>query len=242
MIDKRRDESKSAAGDSDARTERWREHRVAVRAEFVDAAYRALDKIGADATLHDICDEAGAKKPKLYRFFEDKVDLYNAIGDRVVQTLWGRLTGRVDLVQDSARELIHGCASEYSAIVTEHPNVFRFMVQGHFAQSPEQAERSREVGRNYAALVAGMAASALDKRDIDPRLAEFTVIAIFGAVATSTDWWLAINDATPENPISNDLFVNQLTAIIVGIAESTLSGNGITVDIDQPLHGAISFA
>ncbi len=239
MIDKRRTESKSGAGEPDARTERWREHRIAVRAEFVDAAYRALDKIGAEATLHDICDEAGAKKPKLYRFFEDKVDLYNAIGDRVVQTLWGRLIGRVNLVQDSAREIIRGCASEYSAVVIEHPNVFRFMVQGHFTQNPEQAERSREVGRNYAALVAGMAASALDRRHVDRRLAEFTVIAIFGAVATSTDWWLAINEATPENPISNDVFVNQLTAIIVGIAESTLSGNGINVDSDQPLNAAI---
>lgn len=151
MIDKARGEAKSAGRDSDARTERWRDHRVAVRAEFVDAAYRALDKIGADATLHDICDEAGAKKPKLYRFFEDKVDLYNAIGDRVVQTLWGRLTGRVNLTQDSARELIHGCASEYTAVVTEHPNVFRFMVQGHFTQNPEQAERSRVDSLNMRA-------------------------------------------------------------------------------------------
>lgn len=242
MIDKGRGEAKSAGRDSDARTERWRDHRVAVRAEFVDAAYRALDRIGADATLHDICDEAGAKKPKLYRFFEDKVDLYNAIGDRVVQTLWGRLTGRVNLTQDSARELIHGCVSEYTAVVTEHPNVFRFMVQGHFTQNPEQAERSREIVRNYAAMVANMMATAMDRSHLDPRLAECAVLATFGAVATSTDWWLATNDATPENPISVDLFVRQLMSIIVGIVESTLAGNGIAVDIDQPLHAAISFA
>ena len=73
----------------DARSERWREHRKKVRAEIVDAAFRAIDKLGPELSLREIAEEAGTAKPKIYRHFTDKADLFQAIGERL-ETCCGR--------------------------------------------------------------------------------------------------------------------------------------------------------
>ena len=67
----------------DARSERWREHRKRVRSEIVDAAFRAIDQLGPDLSLREIAEEAGTAKPKIYRHFTDKSDLFQAIGERL---------------------------------------------------------------------------------------------------------------------------------------------------------------
>ena len=56
----------------DARSERWREHRKKVRAEIVEAAFRAIDRLGPDLSVREIAEEAGTAKPKIYRHFTDK--------------------------------------------------------------------------------------------------------------------------------------------------------------------------
>lgn len=67
----------------DARSERWREHRKKVRSEIVDAAFRAIDRLGPEVSLREIAEEAGTAKPKIYRHFTDKSDLFQAIGQRM---------------------------------------------------------------------------------------------------------------------------------------------------------------
>ena len=67
-------------GKVDARSERWREHRKKVRAEIVDAAFRAIDLHGPEVSVREIAEEAGTAKPKIYRHFADKSDLFQAIG------------------------------------------------------------------------------------------------------------------------------------------------------------------
>jgi len=64
----------------DARSERWREHRKKVRSEIVEAAFRAIDRLGPDLSVREIAEEAGTAKPKIYRHFTDKSDLFQAIG------------------------------------------------------------------------------------------------------------------------------------------------------------------
>ncbi|MDT7767429.1 MAG: hypothetical protein QOI30_417, partial [Mycobacterium sp.] len=62
----------------DARSERWREHRKKVRGEIVEAAFRAIDRLGPDLSVREIAEEAGTAKPKIYRHFTDKSDLFQA--------------------------------------------------------------------------------------------------------------------------------------------------------------------
>jgi len=85
---------KSSRGDEatgDARRDRWRKHRIARRKEFVEAALRALDTHGPDLGMEDVAAEAGVTKPVLYRHFDDKADLYVALGQRGTEILFERL-------------------------------------------------------------------------------------------------------------------------------------------------------
>lgn len=77
----------------DARSERWREHRKKVRNEIVDAAFRAIDRLGPELSVRQIAEEAGTAKPKIYRHFTDKSDLLEAIGCDCV-TCCGRRSSR----------------------------------------------------------------------------------------------------------------------------------------------------
>ncbi len=43
-----------------------------MRAEIVDAAFRAIDRLGPELSLREIAEEAGTAKPEIYRHFTDK--------------------------------------------------------------------------------------------------------------------------------------------------------------------------
>ena len=81
----------------DARSERWREHRKKVRSEIVDAAFRAIDRLGPELSLREIAEEAGTAKPKIYRHFTDKSDLFQAIGERLRDMLWATIFPSINL-------------------------------------------------------------------------------------------------------------------------------------------------
>ncbi len=89
----------------DARSERWREHRKKVRSEIVDAAFRAIDRLGPELSLREIAEEAGTAKPKIYRHFTDKSDLFQAIGERLRDMLWAAIFPSINLATDPAREV-----------------------------------------------------------------------------------------------------------------------------------------
>jgi AcrR family transcriptional regulator len=234
-----RGSEKQAGKRPDARTERWREHRAQVREELVDATFRALGKIGPDVSMDDIAKEAGSVKPKLYRHFKDKVDLFDAIVDRVQDMLWERVLYSINLMNDSASELVRRGATEYAKVVTDYPNVFRFMVHSHFTHQMDESERTLQSARQSARRAAQLFSSALDGDSIDADAAELTIYTIFGAVASATDWWLGANriqgDAMPI-----EKFVEYLVATVSSLAESSARLNGITVDPDLPLHLAFS--
>src|ERR1041384_4390728 len=86
----------SVKGHGDARRERWREHRAARRAEFVEAALRALDEHGPELGMEHVASAAGVTKPVLYRHFTDKADLFVALGQRGTEILFERLIPAVN--------------------------------------------------------------------------------------------------------------------------------------------------
>src|SRR6202008_5077946 len=104
-----RGRSTSRSGDEpgakvDARSERWREHRKRVRSEIVDAAFRAIDGLGPNVSVREIAEEAGTAKPKIYRHFADKSDLFAEIGERMRDMLWAAIIPSIDIEKDSGRQ------------------------------------------------------------------------------------------------------------------------------------------
>lgn len=245
----------STSGRPDARSERWREHRIAVREQFVTAALRAVDRYGPDVSMGDIAKEAGAAKPKLYRHFTDKTDLYGAVVERVQADVWDRIMDRINLIEDSVTDLVGLGVTEYAHVVAEHPDLFRFLVHSHFTARPTPAphggdrrtERSLrndsvlDSARATARRLAVVLTDAAGDEGMDPDAAEMVSYACFGAVASATDWWLGYGrgrDIAGDGAQRMDLdaFSQYVTAIVAGVVESTCRLSGIAVQPDLPMH------
>src|ERR1700691_6526222 len=140
----------------DARSERWREHRKKVRAEIVEAAFRAIDRLGPDLSVREIAEEAGTAKPKIYRHFTDKSDLFQAIGERLRDMQWAAIFPSIDLKTDSAREVIRRSVEEYVELVDKHPNVLPVFIQARAAATSESTVRTLNEGREITLAMAVM--------------------------------------------------------------------------------------
>ncbi|HEU4361425.1 MAG TPA: TetR/AcrR family transcriptional regulator [Mycobacterium sp.] len=221
----------------DARSERWREHRKKVRSEIVEAAFRAIDRLGPDLSVREIAEEAGTAKPKIYRHFADKSDLFQAIGQRLRDKLWAAIFPSVDFTADSVRDIIRRSVEEYVALVDEHPNVLRFFIQGRFPEQSESTMRTLNEGREITLAMAEMFNNELREMELDRPAIELAAFAAFGSAASATDWWLGPDPDSPRR-MPHDAFVAHLATIMMGLIYSTAELLGIKIDLDRPIHEA----
>ncbi|KAA8970132.1 TetR/AcrR family transcriptional regulator [Mycobacterium sp.] len=218
----------------DARSERWREHRKKVRGEIVDAAFRAIDRLGPELSVREIAEEAGTAKPKIYRHFQDKSDLFQAIGERLRDMLYAAILPSIDLKTDSAREVIRRAVEEYVNLVDKHPNVLRVFIQGRSPVSPQILNE----GRGITLAVADMFDNELREMQLDHAAVELAGHAAFGSAASATEWWLGPDPQSPRR-MSHDQFVAQLTTIMLGVISGTAEVLGISLDPDLPIRSAV---
>ena len=230
--------SGTAGGKVDARSERWREHRKKVRAQIVDAAFRAIDKRGPVLSIREIAEEAGTAKPKIYRHFTDKSDLFQAIGERLRDMLWAAIFPSIDLSTNAAREIIRSSVEHYVDLVDQHPNVLRFLIQGRFVEQSESTMRTLNEGRVITLAMADMFNNELREMELDPAALELAAYAAFGSAASATDWWLGPNPDTPRR-MGRDKFIEYLTTIMLGAINGTAELLGIKIDPERPIHEAV---
>ncbi|MCB0931486.1 MAG: TetR/AcrR family transcriptional regulator [Mycobacterium sp.] len=227
----------AATGKVDARGERWREYRKKVRAEIVDAAFRAMDKCGPDVSLQQIAVEAGTAKPKIYRHFNDKADLFHAIAERLRDLLWASIFPNIDFAADSTREVVGRAVAEYVALVEQHPNVVRFVLQGRLPGRAQPTGRALSEGREITMAMAEMFNVQLREMQLDPTALELAAAAAFGSVSAATDWWLGPNpDSLPRMPSVD--FVEHLTTIMLGTVSGTANLLGVDLDPGLPIRSA----
>jgi AcrR family transcriptional regulator len=231
---------RSSAGGSrkpDARSERWREHRKKVRAQIVDAAFRAIDTQGPVVSIREIAEEAGTAKPKIYRHFTDKSDLYQAIGERLVDMLFAAIFPSINLSTDSLREIIRSSVEHYVELVDQHPNVLRFLVQGRFVEQSESTMRTLNKGREITLTMADLFSSELREMELDPAALELAGYTTFGSATSATDWWLGSNPDSPRR-MPRDTFVDYLTTIMLSAINGTAELLGVEIDPDRPVNEA----
>jgi AcrR family transcriptional regulator len=210
----------------DARSERWREHRKKVRAEIVDAAFRAIDKLGPELSLREIAEEAGTAKPKIYRHFTDKSDLFQAI------------CPSINIASDPAREVIRRSVEQYVLLVDEHPNVCRFLIQGRFAEQSESTMRALNEGRDITLAMADMFNNELREMELDGAAIELAAFTTFGAAAAATEWWLGPGTDSPRR-MPPEEFIAHMTTIMLSSIYGTCELLGIKIDPELPLHEGV---
>jgi AcrR family transcriptional regulator len=222
----------------DARSERWREHRKKVRAEIVDAAFRAIDKLGPELSLREIAEEAGTAKPKIYRHFTDKSDLFQAIGERLRDMLWAAIIPSINVSTDPAREVILRSVEKYVYLVDEHPNVCRFLIQGRFAEQSESTMRALNEGRDITLAMAAMFNDELREMELDGAAIELAAFTTFGSAAAATEWWLGPGVSSPRR-MPPEEFIAYMTTIMLSSIYGTCELLGIKIDPDLPLHEGV---
>ncbi|MEV0052250.1 TetR/AcrR family transcriptional regulator [Saccharopolyspora shandongensis] len=218
--------SEKARGD--ARRERWREHRQARRAEFVEAAVRAISKHGAEVGMDEIAAEAGVSKPVLYRHFSDKSDLYVAVGE------WG-----TELLMQRLRPLFHegGTPNQrirrlldaYLGTIEQYPELYRFVVQRTFADRPVRSDpvsAEKTVIANSLSRILGeyLRVLGLDSGGVEP-----WSHGLVGMVQASGDWWLE------RQSMSRSDLTDYLAQIIWFAIDGVLRSAGLVIDPDEPL-------
>ncbi|MBJ7336206.1 MAG: TetR/AcrR family transcriptional regulator [Mycolicibacterium sp.] len=222
----------------DARSERWREHRKKVRAEIVDAAFRAIDHLGPELSLREIAEEAGTAKPKIYRHFTDKADLFQAIGERLRDMLWAAIIPSINVSADPAREVIRRSVEQYVYLVDEHPNVCRFLIQGRFAEQSESTMRALNEGRDITLAMAAIFNDELREMDLDGSAIELAAFTTFGSAAAATEWWLGPGSDSPRR-MPPEKFIAYMTTIMLGAINGTCELLGIKIDPELPLHEGV---
>jgi AcrR family transcriptional regulator len=222
----------------DARSERWREHRKKVRGEIVEAAFRAIDRLGPDLSVREIAEEAGTAKPKIYRHFHDKSDLFQAIGEQLRDMLWSAIFPSINLATDSAREVIHRSVEEYVVLVDKHPNVLRVFIQARSGSPTEATLRTLNEGREITLAMADLFDNELRDMELDHAAIELAAHAAFGSAASATEWWLG-PDADSPRRMPREQFVAHLTTIMMGVIVGTAEALGLRVNPDKPIHDVV---
>ncbi len=212
----------------DARRERWRGHRQARRAEFVEATVRAIGEYGADVGMDEIAAEAGVSKPVLYRHFADKGDLYLAVGEWGTDLLMQRIGPAIG-EDGSINQRIHRIVSAYMGVIDEYPELYRFVVRRKFVDRPVTQDPVAEEKTVIANSLSRLLGEYMRALGLDSGGAEPWSHGLVGMVQASGDWWL------DHQSMSRDDLIDYLTRIIWFAIDGVLRSGGITLDPDEPL-------
>ncbi|WP_234787515.1 TetR/AcrR family transcriptional regulator [Mycolicibacter sinensis] len=211
----------------DARVDRWREHRAAVRAELVEATLRAIEEYGPELSVDDVIRSAGIARPKLYRFFGDKQTLFSAVGEHVQAMVVERVVPFFD-VAGTALDLVRSALVAYVDLVAARPSLFRFLLGAQFTDRRSAAELI-EGGRPLANAARDVVATVLSARGGDGDDLDCVIDATLGAVGLGVLRWLN------EPSISKGRLVEQLTTLLWGALSATAAARGVIFEPHERL-------
>ncbi|MEV2221034.1 TetR/AcrR family transcriptional regulator [Nocardia vinacea] len=212
--------------------------RTITREEIVDAAIRVIDRDGPRPSMDDIAREARITKPRLYRQFADKADLYTEIGDRMASSVAAGAGSDLTLMLQPPRVALRRVLAGYADSILQHPNVFRFLGQAHVTQYSDGSVLQFDLGRAAASRVAGQAREIAASIPIDATGIDYLARAVVGVVVAITDLWLG--DADPRRPDDAAEFVDQATEFVWGLIDGFLRRQGISADPDTPIFTALA--
>lgn len=211
-------------GPGDGRKNRWTAHREQRRREFVLAALIVLSRDGPDLAMEAVATQAGVTKPVLYRYFEDKAALVEALGEASSGFLLDRLIPAIRSPSPPL-ERIRQAVGAYFAVIDEHPNLYWLLARwpGGGAGS---VHRDREF---IATTLTAILGDYLRAFGLDSGGAEPWAYGITGLVQSTGEWWLV------RRSMSRAHVVDYVTRLIWAALSGVLRDAGVILDPDGPL-------
>ncbi len=206
------------------------------RAEIVDAAIRVIDRAGPRPSMDDIAREAAMTKPRLYRQFADKADLYTEIGNRMAKSAAAAAGNDLTLMLQPPRAALRRVLTGYADSILQHPNVFRFLGQAQVTQQSDGTVLQFDLGRAASDRFARQAREIAESIPIQTAGIDYLSRAVVGVVVSITDLWLA--DPAPSTRTAE--FVDQATEFVWGLIDGFLRRQGISADPDTPILASLT--
>ena len=194
-------------------------HRAQRRTELVRAAIAAIRKHGPDVAMEDIAAEAGVSKPILYRYFQDKGDLYMAVSLHATQFMRAVLLSGLDADGDP-RELLALVIDTYLRFIQDDPELYRFVVRRSFPDRPVQRDPVTTNNELIAGTLSTIFRDRLRALGMDAGGAETWAHAGVGMVQAAGDWWLE------RRPMPREALRDYLLMMVWGALDGILRAGG----------------
>ncbi|MFE3321979.1 TetR/AcrR family transcriptional regulator [Nocardia sp. NPDC059195] len=194
---------------------------------IVEAAIRVLDRDGPHPSMDAFAVEAGITKPRLYRQFSDKGDLYAAIGARFADSAFAATGTDPTMLLQPPRAAIDRALADYTVGILAHPNVFRFLTQT--SANREGATGQYDLASAVAGRFARRARAVAEAIPLDADGIEYLARAIVGVMIVLTDLWL--DDVEPDA----GQFVSRVHVLVWGMIDAYLRGRGVAADPEVPI-------
>jgi AcrR family transcriptional regulator len=206
----------------DGRASRWTEHRAARREELIDAAVAAVNEFGSNVGMDQIAAAANTSKPVIYRYFADKSELYQAVGERVIGQIVATL--RSTAIGDDPRALLHASIDAYLQLLDDNPQLFRFVTQYRLLSGGDDSGKTEYSGEVSALLTLALG-EQLQACGLDPLAAQPWADAVVGFIRAASLWWLNHPDAMTRSELTD-----YLVALLWGGAAGVYQSAGRKVD------------
>ena len=186
---------------SEERSARW----LAQREHLLQAAQRAIHRVGPQISMDELAAEAGITKPILYRHFGDRKGMARALRDSAFGIMLGvgkadpartrqaareRVVALYPVVDDAneLRRVVVGFATGFLMFVGLNLNLYRFLrSEGVMDQMWEESE---DAGREPVAESIEQSLRAIFRdRSIDDVTAQVWANALRAMVVGVVDWW-----------------------------------------------------
>lgn len=200
------------------------------RSVIVDAAIRAIDRLGTSVSMDEIAREADTSKPRLYRHFADRSDLAVAIAQQLSDEIFDAVQPDVSFLLRPPHDIILHAVSGYANVVAEHPNVFRFLATGGI-----QRESGFPTGilRGFSERLYGLFEPLSRTAGIETSGLEMAISGLLGVPLLATNAWLpAASSGKAADPAE---FIATVTPLVWGVLDAYFQTKGLDVDVDQPI-------
>ncbi|WP_202387669.1 TetR family transcriptional regulator [Nocardioides flavescens] len=212
----------------DGRAARWSGQQERRRAEFVEAALRAIERHGEEVSTEQIAAEAGVARTRLYRHFAGAQELNQAIAARVEQLILDGLTPVWDPTASPA-VIIRTAVSTHLHWLTEHHALYRYLVR-HSVTTASGDTVVNDVKRLIADLLVRLLDEYVALLGLDARIIQPLSFGLVGFVDAAAERWV-VDPRGVEVEEMVDLLAEWIWSVLAGV----LRAEGLDVDPETPL-------
>jgi AcrR family transcriptional regulator len=154
----------------------------------LDAALRAVHRLGPSVSMGDIAAEANLTKPVIYACFKSKAGLGRAILEHYLQQI--RHDALIAMAGEQDQEaIVRGIVGPLVSFVEREPDIYRFLIVSlGTSASPRSQSLFGPLDTMADELSLGFS-SVFKRTGADPRPAEMLAYSVLAVAFASVEWW-----------------------------------------------------